>query len=103
MPAHTGGPPRDTGALYRHAQVAAAFEECRQTCDQLYSAMTANRPVWEGKTDFLESLHNSLRRWGDAHHAENCTLDHSLRKSSELRDVVVQLLESLNLKLQNGT
>ena len=64
--------------------------------------MTANRPVWEGKTDFLESLPNNLRRWGDTHQAANCSLDHTLRKSSELRDVVVKLLESLNQKLQNG-
>src|ERR1700753_2551154 len=103
MTAQSSGPRKDLGSLYQFAQVAAAFEECRQTCDQLSSAMTANRPVWEGKTDFLESLQNSLRRWGDAHHAENCTLDHALRKSSELREVVVKLLESLNLKLQNGT
>jgi hypothetical protein len=103
MAAQTNGPRKDLGSLYQYAQVAAAFEECRQTCDQLSSAMAANRPVWEARADFLESLQNNLENWGEIHHVENCSLDHTLRKSSELRDLLVELLESLNQKLQNGT
>src|ERR1700761_2260960 len=103
MTAQSNGPRKDLGSLYQFAQVAAAFEECRQTCDQLSSALTANQPVWEAKIGFLESLQSGLEHWGDIHHAENCSLDHVLRKSSDLRDLVVELLEGLNQKLQNGT
>ena len=103
MTSRSSGLPKDLGSLYQYAQVAAAFEECRQTCDQLSSAMAANKPVWGAKIDFLESLQNSLKDWGDEYHVESCLLDHNLRKSSELRDIVVELLESLNQKLQNGT
>ncbi|EXJ74856.1 uncharacterized protein A1O5_01552 [Cladophialophora psammophila CBS 110553] len=95
-------PRKELGGYHQHAQVAAAYEDCRQTFDQLSSVMEANRQVWEGNADFLESFKNSLVHWANVHHAENGSLDHALRKSSDLRDRVVDLLESLNHKLQNG-
>ncbi|KIY02878.1 uncharacterized protein Z520_01343 [Fonsecaea multimorphosa CBS 102226] len=93
---------KELGGYYQHAQIAAAYEDCRQTFDQLSLLLEANRPVWEGNADFLESFKNSLVHWANVHHAENGSLDHALRKSSDLRDQVVDLLENLNQKLQNG-
>lgn len=93
---------KEHGAFHQHAQVAAALEGCLQTCELLSSVMDANRPIWDEKADFLETSQRSLIDWANTHHAANGSLDHALRKSSDLRDQVVETLESLDQKLQSG-
>ncbi|KIW98285.1 uncharacterized protein Z519_01869 [Cladophialophora bantiana CBS 173.52] len=71
-------PQKELGGYHQHAQIPAAYEDCRQIFDQISSVTEANRQVWEGNVDFLESFKNSLAHWANVHHAENGSLDHAL-------------------------
>ena len=79
--------------------IAAELEDCMQTCQSLCAAIEA---IWPDKTSSVRETRSTLQQWGYRSGAATRALDYDLRKSSELRDQVLDLLEGLNATLHSG-
>lgn len=79
--------------------VAAEFEDCMQTCQSLCAAIET---IWPDKTLSVRGIRRLLQQWGYRSGAATRALDYDLRKSSELRDQLLDLLEGLNATFHSG-
>ena len=102
MEPYLNHPRKDFTAFHHHAQVAAALESCLQTCQLLTSVMEANHPTQDQKSVLLKNSQKDLLDWANSNQVVNGTLDHALRKNSDLRNQAVEYLEDLDQKLQSG-
>jgi hypothetical protein len=100
--------PRDRRAslVRANAPIAAQYEDCLQSCEQLCSAMQTNTSTWGEWYEIAEDDLERLRLWGDSTGASsrtiNTALDHTLRASSMLKTNALRLLTDLNDGLQQG-
>ena len=102
MEPYLNQPRKESTAFHQHAQIAAALEGCLQTCQLLASVVEANSPIWDEKAPLLRDHQRQLIEWARTTKAANGTLDHALRKNSDLRNEVVDHLENFNSELQRG-
>jgi hypothetical protein len=100
------GPDRRSSLVRASAPIAAQFEDCLQSYDQLCSAMRTNRLAWGTSYTTVDDDLSRLRLWGKNTGASSRTLDrsldHVLRKASNLRETTLQLLLELHESLQLG-
>lgn len=96
-------PRKDHAAFHHHAQIAAVLEGCMQTFQLLSSVMEANYAVHDEKCLTLKAHWQVLNDWATENYAVNGALDHALRKSSRLKEQVIEHLEDIDANLQSGT
>lgn len=84
------------------APIAAEFEECMQLFQSLRSAFEANPLTWKTYHLVLGDHHDALAAWGTETGATSYVLDHALRKSSNLQEHVLVLLQDFSSDLQRG-
>lgn len=85
------------------AIIAARFEVCSQAFGRLFSKCVSLTPHYlDKKAKSLEDDHGRFITWGVETGAKDQTLDYKLRKSKNLHDTVVQLLQELESVLDEG-
>lgn len=85
-----------------HCPIAAEVEQSLQRLQSLGLAMEANQALWRDRLDETKKFHQGLIRWAYETGAATRSLDYTLRKCTELRTHVLELLETLTAGLQNG-
>lgn len=100
------GRDRRSSPVRASAPIAAQFEDCLQSYDQLYSVMQTNGSAWGTWYTTVDDDLGRLQLWGKSTGASSRSLDHSLdhalRKASHLRETTLQLLTELYESLQSG-
>lgn len=88
-------------AVRAKALIAANLEDCLQDFDRLCAALRANR---QGSEEYVaaENCRSRLTSWAHDSGASGRALDHSLRRSSSLRGITLNLLIDLHATLQEG-
>jgi hypothetical protein len=86
--------------LVQAAPVAAKFEDCHNGFNKLCIALR-NLSLSKLSVPADDSFAKFLA-WGNDTGAATRSLDHTLRKSTDLRDMTLDLLRDLDLMIQDG-
>jgi hypothetical protein len=92
-------------SLAKAAPIAAKFEDCHNCFNRLCAALRS-LAVKSQSTSTISTLADSnfakFLAWGNDTGAATKSLDHTLRKASELREITLDLLTDLNLLILEG-
>src|SRR5580700_6770445 len=80
------------------APIAAIFEKCRESFKQLCIVTRLNSS--ESNLSLVEDNYGTFLAWGNDSGAASRSLDRALRKTSNLSDMIIELLRSLYSTLQ---
>jgi len=88
--------------IRKQTPIAVEFEDCVQVFFQLCSAVEADTAAWKGVNAPLNDLFSKFRAWGNDTRASSRSLDYALRRASQLREQVIELLQAFKGELQDG-
>ena len=87
-------------SLAEAAPVAAKFEDCHNCFNKLCATLRTRSPL---KISVLaENNFAKFLAWGNDTGAATRSLDHTLRKSTEMREMTLDLLKDLHLTILDG-
>jgi hypothetical protein len=86
--------------LAKAAPVAAKFEDCGNSFSRLCRALRS--PFPPAISTLADENYASFLAWGNDTGAATRSLDHTLRKASELRETTLTLLQDLHELLLEG-
>jgi hypothetical protein len=81
------------------APVAAKFEDCKQSFERFCIVVRSNEP---SNSAIVEDVYGNFLEWGNNSGASLRTIDHTLRKTSELSRMTLELLVTLQSILLKG-
>jgi hypothetical protein len=84
----------------RTAPIAAIFEKCRESFERLCIVTRLNSS--QPNSSLVEDNYGTFLAWGNDSGAATRSLDRTLRKTSNLSDMVMELLRTLYSTLQRG-
>lgn len=88
--------------VYQRAPIAARFEDCLQYFERLSSIIETYQEADKAKGFSIESAFSQFRQWGSDTGAQSRTLDHALRKATQLEQATNKMLEDLLSALHTG-
>ncbi len=87
-------------SLAEAAPVAAKFEDCHNCFNKLCTALRSRSP--SAISTLADDNFAKFLAWGNDTGAATRSLDHTLRKSSDLKEVTLDLLKHLHLAILDG-
>ena len=97
-----GQPQREKSQAYKTAPIAAIFEDCLQCFEQLESVIETDPEEESIGYSAIERAFRQFRQWGNDTGAPSRSLDHALRKASQLRQATEDLLQDLHFALNSS-
>lgn len=85
--------------LPQTAPIAAKFEDCRQCFERFCIVVRSNQP---SHSTLVEDSYGKFLEWGNDSGALPRTIDHTLRKTSDLSKMTLELLVTLYSILSKG-
>jgi tetratricopeptide (TPR) repeat protein len=85
--------------LPQTAPIAAKFEDCRQCFERFCTVVRSNQP---SRSTLVEDSYGKFLEWGNDSGALPRTIDHTLRKTSDLSKMTLELLVTLYSILSKG-
>ena len=86
--------------LAEAAPVAAKFEDCRNCFNKLCAALRSHWPP--AISTLAADNFAKVLAWGNDTGAATRSLDHTLRKSTDLKEMTLDLLKDLHLTILDG-
>lgn len=85
---------------YGTAPIAALYEDCLGFFERLRSIIETDDEIEDASDPVIEGSFSKFRQWGSDTGAPNRSLDHALRKASQLQEATKDLLRDLLSALQ---
>lgn len=97
----TSVPENESSQASNTAPIAVLFKDCLQDFGKLIKVMKDN-DVWKHNYLALDAYQSKFRQWSSDTGASDRSLDHALRKSSQLQETTIDLLKELRSALSTS-